>query len=76
MGLKGTKPWTGGVTLTSTGLRDLDNLLQGGQAVGTCMWLQEDGPWTTSSLATCIMKYWCAEVSELNIKNKVEQRRS
>jgi len=59
--LKGTKPWTGGITLTSTGLRDLDNLLGSGQPLGTCIWLQEDR-WT-QSLARCLVKYWCSEVN-------------
>jgi hypothetical protein len=61
LGLPGTKPWTGGITLTSTGLREWDNLLGGGQPPGTCIWLEEDR-WTRS-LALCLIKYWCAEVS-------------
>ena len=64
-GPKGTKPWTGGITLTSTGLRDLDQLLlmAGGQPLGTCIWLEEDR-WTRN-LAQCLIKYWCAEVGRL-----------
>jgi hypothetical protein len=61
-GLKGTKPWTGGITQTSVGLRDLDTILGGGQPLGTCLLVEEDR-WTRD-LATCFVKYWCAEVSE------------
>ena len=60
--LKGTKPWTGGITLTSVGLRDLDTILGGGQPLGTCLLLDEDR-WTRD-LALCLVKYWCAEVCE------------
>mmetsp|Transcript_9329 Transcript_9329/g.22810 ORF Transcript_9329/g.22810 Transcript_9329/m.22810 type:complete len:454 (-) Transcript_9329:2149-3510(-) len=60
LSLPGTKPWTGGITLTSTGLRDLDAILGGaGQPLGTIIWLDEDR-WTRS-LATCLVQYWCAE---------------
>ena len=60
LGLKGTKPWTGGITLTSTGLREFDNLLVcGGQPLGTCMLIEEDR-WT--SLSSSLVKYWCSEV--------------
>lgn len=59
--LDGTKPsTTSGVTFTSTGLRDLDQILSGGQPLGTCIWLEEDR-WTCS-LARCLVQYWCAEV--------------
>ena len=60
LNLIGTKPWAGGITLTSTGLRDLDNILGSGQPLGTCIWLEEDR-WT-QSLARTLIKYWCAEV--------------
>lgn len=63
VGLKGTKPWTGGITLTSVGLRDLDAILGGGQSLGTTMLLEEDR-WTRD-LALCLIKYWCAEVGEI-----------
>lgn len=60
--LPGTKPWTSGITLTSTGLRDLDNILSSsGQPLGTCIWLEEDR-WT-NHLARSLVQYWCAEVS-------------
>lgn len=64
--LAGTKLWTGGITLTSSGLRDLDNLLgaAAGQPLGTCIWLEEDR-WTNRSLALSLIKYWCAEVGEI-----------
>lgn len=58
-GLRGTKPWTGGITLASVGLRDLDAILGGGQPIGTCLLLEEDR-WTRD-LALCLIKYWCAE---------------
>jgi hypothetical protein len=60
-GLKGTKAWTGGITLTSVGLRDLDSILGGGQPLGTCLLLEEDR-WTRD-LSLCLIKYWCAEAS-------------
>jgi PAXNEB protein len=63
--LKGTKLWTGGITLTSSGLRDLDNLLgsgtAAGQPLGTCIYLEQDR-WTHQSLSRSLVKYWCAEV--------------
>lgn len=58
--LKGTKPWTGGIHLTSSGLKDLDNILGGGIPLGTCIYLREDS-WT-ESLGRVLAKYWCAEV--------------
>ncbi|GKY96135.1 hypothetical protein MPSEU_000573600 [Mayamaea pseudoterrestris] len=58
-GLQGTKAWTGGITLTSSGLRDLDVILGGGLPLGTCVYLQEDG-WT-NSLTNALLTYWCAE---------------
>ena len=69
--LKGTKVWTNGCTLVSTGLRQLDSILIanssgsiGGQPLGTCICLESyDRFW--SSLTNCIVRYWCAEVSEL-----------
>ena len=59
-GLRGTKAWTGGITLTSVGLRDLDAILGGGQPLGTCLLIEEDR-WTRD-LALCFIRYWCAEV--------------
>jgi PAXNEB protein len=60
--LPGTKPWTGGIRLTSTGLRELDALLGAGQPLGTCIYMEEDA----ANLATTLAKYWCAEVSTRN----------
>jgi hypothetical protein len=60
---KGTKPWIGGITLTSTGLRDLDSIVGGGQPLGTAILLEEDR-WT-QDLALALARYWSAEVSEL-----------
>ena len=60
IGLSGTKPCIGGITLTSVGLRDLDAILLGGQPLGTCLLLDEDR-WT-NDLSLCLVKYWCAEV--------------
>ena len=58
--LRGVKPWTGGIHLTSVGLNDLDVILGGGQPLGTCILLQEDR--FARDLAMSIMRYWCAEV--------------
>lgn len=58
-GQRGTKAWTGGISLTSVGLRDLDAILGGGHPLGTCLLLEEDR-WTCD-LALCLIKYWCAE---------------
>lgn len=66
--MKGTKIWTNGCTLVSTGLRELDALMLsssgsvGGQPLGTCIFLESsDRLW--SVLTNCIVRYWCAEVS-------------
>ena len=69
-GLKGTKPWTGGITLTSSGLRDLDAILGGGIPLGTCILLQEDH-WT-DSLGRALVKYWCSEVSKSKCQLEAE----
>ncbi|GAX14229.1 hypothetical protein FisN_1Hh421 [Fistulifera solaris] len=63
--LEGTRPTTTpGITFTSTGLRDLDQVLSGGQPLTTCIWLEEDR-WTCS-LARCLVQYWCAEALSQN----------
>jgi hypothetical protein len=66
--MKGTKVWTNGCSLVSTGLRELDALMLsssgsiGGQPLGTCICLESlDRFW--SVLSNCIVRYWCAEVS-------------
>ena len=59
--LRGVKPWQGGSYLTSVGLNDLDNILGGGQVLGTSIVLEEDRLWTRD-LAITVVKYWCAEV--------------
>jgi len=56
----GTKPWIGGLTLTSTGLRELDAIVGGGQPLGTVILAEEDR-WT-QDLALCLVRYWSAEV--------------
>ena len=61
----GTKPWVGGFTLTSSGLREFDAILGGGQPLGTAMLLEEDR-WT-QDLAMALMRYWAGEVSLLLI---------
>ena len=61
--LIGTKPWVGGVTLTSSGLRELDAILGGGQPLGTAMMIEEDR-WT-QDLALALVRYWAAEVSQV-----------
>jgi hypothetical protein len=59
-GLRGVKPWTGGIHLTSVGLNDLDTILGGGQPLGTCILVQEDR--ISRDLAHSLVRYWCAEV--------------
>mmetsp|Transcript_6126 Transcript_6126/g.9250 ORF Transcript_6126/g.9250 Transcript_6126/m.9250 type:complete len:520 (+) Transcript_6126:60-1619(+) len=55
----GTKPSKGGLTLTSSGLRELDAIIGGGQPLGTAMLIEEDR-WT-QDLALALVRYWCAE---------------
>jgi hypothetical protein len=55
----GTKPWIGGLTLTSSGLREFDAILGGGQPLGTAMLIEEDR-WT-QDLALSLVRYWSAE---------------
>ena len=57
----GTKPSKGGLTLTSSGLRELDAIIGGGQPLGTAMLIEEDR-WT-QDLALALTRYWSAEVS-------------
>lgn len=57
--LPGTKPWTGGLTLSSSGLREIDAILGGGQPLGTCILVEEDR--LTFDLGMCIARYWAAE---------------
>ena len=61
--LHGTKAWTAGSVLVSTGLRELDAILAattaGGQPLGSCIYLESDR-W--SDLSDCLVRYWCAEV--------------
>lgn len=59
--LVGTKPWIGGITLTSSGLRDLDTIFGGGQPIGTAILIEEDR-WT-QDLALSLIRYWCAEAT-------------
>ena len=42
---KGTRPWLGGMTRTSSGLREIDAILGGGQPLGTVLLMEEDR-WT------------------------------
>ena len=57
----GTKPSKGGLTLTSSGLREVDAIIGGGQPLGTAILVEEDR-WT-QDLALSLARYWCAEVS-------------
>ncbi len=57
----GTKPSKGGWTLTSSGLRELDAIIGGGQPLGTAILIEEDR-WT-QDLALAIVRCWSAEVS-------------
>jgi len=75
---KGTKAWTSGTILTSTGLRELDNILLattasssssgggGGQPIGSCLYLELDrticGGSVNNGLGHALIRYWCAEV--------------
>jgi len=72
--LPGCKAWTAGTVLVSTGLRELDNQLAattgntGGQPIGTCIYLEED---RLGDSASCLVRYWCAEVSGTSIQTFV-----
>jgi len=55
---RGTKPWTGGAHLTSSGLREFDSILGGGQPIGTCLLVQED---RYTDLCHVLVRYWAAE---------------
>ncbi|KAL9182628.1 hypothetical protein ACHAXT_013280 [Thalassiosira profunda] len=64
--LPGTRPWTGGLALTSTGVREVDALLfssggdgGGGQPLQTSTLLEEDR--LSDDLARSLSRYWCAE---------------
>ena len=58
----GTKPWIGGLTLTSSGLHELDAIFGGGQPLGTWILMEEDR-WT-QDLTLALVRYWAAEVSQ------------
>jgi PAXNEB protein len=65
--LPGTKVWTAGCVLVSTGLRELDALIlgappggSGGQPLGSCILIESDH---SSILSNHLVLYWCAEVS-------------
>ena len=57
--LPGTKNWTGGLTLISTGLREIDAILGGGQPLGTAILIEEDR--LSFDLGMCLARYWGAE---------------
>jgi hypothetical protein len=57
--LPGTKNWTGGLTLISTGLREIDAILGGGQPLGTAVLVEEDR--LSFDLGVCLARYWGAE---------------
>jgi len=57
--LPGTKNWTGGLTLLSTGLREIDAILGGGQPLGTAILVEEDR--LSFDLGMCLARYWGAE---------------
>lgn len=56
--LRGTKPWINSSTLVSTGQRDLDVILGGGQTLGTSLLVLED---RFSDYGSTICRYWAAE---------------
>jgi hypothetical protein len=58
-GLKGTKPWTGGITQTSVGLRDLDTILGvGSHWAHVYWWKRIDGLviWRHASSSTGVLR--------------------
>ena len=57
--LPGTKNWTGGLTLLSSGLREIDAILGGGQPLGTAILVEEDR--LSFDLGMCLARYWGAE---------------
>ena len=66
--LPGTRPWTGGQTLTSSGSREFDSLVLGGgggggggggQPLRTSVLIEEDR--LADDLARCLCRTWCAE---------------
>ena len=57
--LPGTKNWTGGLTLISSGLREIDAILGGGQPLGTAILIEEDR--LSFDLGMCLARYWGAE---------------
>ncbi|GMI32415.1 hypothetical protein TrRE_jg4315 [Triparma retinervis] len=56
--LRGTKPWINSTTLISSGQRDLDSILGGGQVLGTSTIVLEDR-WT--DFGSTLGRYWAAE---------------
>jgi len=57
---RGTKPWTGGAIVTSTGLRELDALLPGGgQTLQTCILFLNEERFT--DLTDTFTRYWVAQ---------------
>lgn len=57
---RGTKAWTGGMTLTSFGHNEMDVILGGGQPLGTCILIKDDR-WTQGDLTELLVKYWLSE---------------
>lgn len=55
----GTKAWTAGTTLVSTGLREFDAILSAGQPLRTCVVVDGD---RFTTIAETLARYWCAEV--------------
>jgi PAXNEB protein len=62
--LQGVRPGTAMTYKTSTGLGELDNILDGGQLIGTCLMIQEDH--FNGDIARSVVKYWCAEAISQN----------
>ena len=56
--LRGTRPWINSTTLISSGQRDLDSILGGGQVLGTSTLVLEDR-WT--DFGSTLGRYWAAE---------------
>mmetsp|Transcript_14561 Transcript_14561/g.16793 ORF Transcript_14561/g.16793 Transcript_14561/m.16793 type:complete len:502 (-) Transcript_14561:197-1702(-) len=59
--LRGTRLWTGGITLVSSGHREFDKLLgSNGQPLGTAMLIEEDR-FSCGDLGSTLARYWMAE---------------
>lgn len=63
--MSGVKPWVNGLSLVSSGIRELDDILGGGHVLGSMCLLHED---THSNHADTVMMYSLAEAISQNHK--------